>query len=953
MTNNKRQTLFHILLFSSGLCGISYEILYSRILGNIIGDQFTVSASILLTFILGIGIGTLLAHKLWRHLWMLEAGIGLYGVLFAIGAPLLNTLLYTEAGSAVLGIGMVGALLVCVVFLLVPSFLIGTSLPVFAGYLGTMRKGRVFARAYAFYNFGAAATTLIIEFLLIRQFGIRNATLVIAMINALVSILLIQLFRNERESKPELDTATPYRFPANSIAALILASIASAIFQLLMVKIAECYIGPFRETFAFVLCLILLGIAIGSLITHYAKISFSTLITVNIAAIVWLLGAFSYVTTLYARYHPLAADSYTETVGLKLWTLAILMLVPATTFGGTIPALMAQKKDIARESGQLLFYSSIANAFGFLVMAFYLHQSFDYGILLLVIAGLSTIAIVLYKYRSTLVIFSSLLFVLAYFSHKYFWEENLLYLGYTAFLSEESLDEDRGSITFPEKFKGPQDVFSITWFEDRPYFFINGYISIPLDAPSEKIVGAFSAVYAPRADTALVLGIGSGATANTTAQMFEYTDAVEINGVVIENLFRMKKYNFDIERNPRINIIHDDAIHFTKISKKQYSLIINTVATPLYFSSSKLYTLDFFEDIKKRLAADGLYVTWIDTRVGDRGLDILMNTIKQSFNYCGIAYIKSTYFLLLCSQQPIHPIQPNIVASNKVLAPFLFQQFGIKATWLAYGLLRSDISNLIEDRTTPLNTLDYPALEFEMARLRKRGYKKFLNRLQESMSVEEIQACFTGYMPFQPAALLKHTEVMLEDSRFTSRWNELLRSDPAFADEYRDTEALYYDEYASLGSAADAYHQLGNCLKDNDKYDAAIIAYKKALNANPMHNDTNFNIGACYEYLNDYKNAVAYYRKELIVDARNPDVPYRVGRVFVKMGEFSKGIQQLQIAAQVSNRAAIFYYLGRAYEGLQQYEEAERYYREALHRDEEYSEARKNLEGIHQRQSMR
>src|SRR5262245_32031838 len=60
------------LLLLSGFCGISYEILYARMMGNLIGDQFAVSASILLSFMLGIGIGALYAHHLWRFLWLVE-----------------------------------------------------------------------------------------------------------------------------------------------------------------------------------------------------------------------------------------------------------------------------------------------------------------------------------------------------------------------------------------------------------------------------------------------------------------------------------------------------------------------------------------------------------------------------------------------------------------------------------------------------------------------------------------------------------------------------------------------------------------------------------------------------------------------------------------------------------------------------------------------------------------
>src|SRR3954452_12393063 len=77
---------FLLLLMVSGFCGISYEVLYGRLLSNFVGDQFAISASILLTFMLGIGFGALVAHRLWRWLWLLECGIGLYAAAAALGS---------------------------------------------------------------------------------------------------------------------------------------------------------------------------------------------------------------------------------------------------------------------------------------------------------------------------------------------------------------------------------------------------------------------------------------------------------------------------------------------------------------------------------------------------------------------------------------------------------------------------------------------------------------------------------------------------------------------------------------------------------------------------------------------------------------------------------------------------------------------------------------------------
>ncbi|MDQ6952503.1 MAG: hypothetical protein Q9M15_03140 [Mariprofundaceae bacterium] len=111
----------------SGFAGISYEILYGRILGNMIGDQFVVSASVLITFLLGIGLGSLLAHRLWRWLWAIEAGIGIYGVLIALNQQALEWLIYQGSGMAQGGLS--GSILVCVLILLLPAFLMGCSVP--------------------------------------------------------------------------------------------------------------------------------------------------------------------------------------------------------------------------------------------------------------------------------------------------------------------------------------------------------------------------------------------------------------------------------------------------------------------------------------------------------------------------------------------------------------------------------------------------------------------------------------------------------------------------------------------------------------------------------------------------------------------------------------------------------------------------------------------------------
>lgn len=109
-------------------------------------------------------------------LWFIEAGIGLYAVLFALNLTRTESLLYSYLPGV--GISAAVSLVVAVLLLIVPAFLIGVSLPLFAGYAQQLRPRQgYFAASYAIYNFGAAATVIVVEFWLVREVGIRDALL--------------------------------------------------------------------------------------------------------------------------------------------------------------------------------------------------------------------------------------------------------------------------------------------------------------------------------------------------------------------------------------------------------------------------------------------------------------------------------------------------------------------------------------------------------------------------------------------------------------------------------------------------------------------------------------------------------------------------------------------------------------------------------------------------------
>ncbi len=76
-----RKSFLLILTFLSGAAGLSYEVLYVRVLSIYFGDVYFIIAAILVSTFFGLALGYLLAHRLLAYLWAIEALLGLYALI--------------------------------------------------------------------------------------------------------------------------------------------------------------------------------------------------------------------------------------------------------------------------------------------------------------------------------------------------------------------------------------------------------------------------------------------------------------------------------------------------------------------------------------------------------------------------------------------------------------------------------------------------------------------------------------------------------------------------------------------------------------------------------------------------------------------------------------------------------------------------------------------------------
>ena len=720
--NTLARKLLPPLAVASGWCGIAYELLYSRLLTTYLGDMFHVSAAILTSFLLGIGIGAAVARRFSQWLWFIETLIGGYalivaGVLFSYQDALLRSVVPKVSGGPPTTVASAIALTI------LPACLTGFSVPLFSHYLRAAQQkdeeGSSFRRVYSLYNVGAGICVLVMEYGLLRWWGIRATLLSLSLVNLVSGLVLNQL---------KVPTAKPVRSVSNFSAAgekptLFFVSALSGLYQLFLLKLIEILFGPFHENFALLLALSLMGIAAASYLVQKHRLSFDRLLQhgpMLISGTFILFGPLIYAwATLNSAFgvNPLISEF------LKLATLVAFGGGPILVFGATVPALVQDSTTDDRAAGQLLATSSFGNCAGYLLAVFLVYEHLSYAWLALLFPAGLWLAGSSYRLKHRLHFGRSSLAALSLLiAIPWSWPTFLLQLSYREYIKLDALNRALTNIAgFEELKKFDENVRLIRTSGGETEVVINGYRSLVSSYHGrtnlkELIVGAAPALFAQKRERALVIGVGTGITAGAAASLFEETTGVEINPAVAAALPKFSEHNFSLLQQPKFKLVLDDGLSFLATTDHRYDAIISTVTSPLYFSSSKLYTLEFFQLAKSRLAPGGVYAMWFDSRVTPEGAKIIFETIRQTFADCQLVYLSPVYSEVICGTQRL---SPHGLGEHEWPAQLRTrigsERFKLTTTEFLQLLVLPEHRIMTTRWNAPLNTFDRPQLEFLMA----------------------------------------------------------------------------------------------------------------------------------------------------------------------------------------------------------------------------------------------
>lgn len=687
------------LLFGSGLCALAYQIVWQRELRLVFGGSTAANAAVLAIFAGALGLGSALlgpradAHPRPLRLYaLLEAGI-------AILAATTPVLLWVARESYVLlgGTPTLGATLATLVRLLLAALVLGAPCLLMGGTLpaairavehaGDSRR-RNAALAYGVNTLGAVMGALLATFLLIERLGSRGTLLAAVGLNLLVAALAAAVSMPLRS--PETGEAALRQPAAGASRRVVLLSAALTGFvfflmELVWYRMLAPLLGGTVFTFGLILAVALLGIGLGGVLYALGSAArrptlggFGVTCLLESAALALpiLLGDRVALLALGLRPAPEAALA----AYLPGWALvtAVVVLPPALVAGFQFPLLVGLlgrgDQGVGRDVGTAYalntagaILGSLAGGFGLLPL---LSAPGTWTLAVVVLAALAAAVGVRAARHSrrpaalALPVAAGVLIgvTLGATGPTAVWRHSGIGAGRaprnaldSPHLTRSWSNEIRRAILWDED--GVESSVALQARGAGLSFVVNGKIdgNARGDVATFVMSGLLAAAFHPAPRQALVIGLGTGATAGWLAVVpgIERVDVVELEPRVLEVARACAPVNRAALENPRLSVRAGDGREVLLVARDRYDLVVSEPSNPYRAGIASLFTREFYEAATRRLAPGGVFVQWVQAYEVDREtLDGVFATLTAVFPDVETWQAGSGDLLLLARRAP-------------------------------------------------------------------------------------------------------------------------------------------------------------------------------------------------------------------------------------------------------------------------------------------------------------
>ena len=638
-----------VLFVGSGCAALIYEVLWFHLLRFVIGASAISIGILLASFMGGMCLGSLLFHRFCspkihplKAYALLELGIGGFGILMPFAIPLVSGLYSSWAGYGYAGILL--RALVCLIFLLPPTALMGATLPAISRWMENSRLGM--ARLGFFYGAniaGAVIGVALAGFFLLRFFDIYIATGFAASLNIGIGFLGWWLsgrteIRIEEVEKPAL--ATPVA-ASPALLVILLSGTTALGSQVVWTRLLSLLFGGTVYTFSVILSVFLTGLGIGSVlgakISKKVKSPPAALGILQFLLILAIPYAAYTIITILPNLHFFDVDAGWETKSIDDLLRCALAVLPATIlWGASFPMALAAvgvgDDDPGRSVGRVYASNTAGAILGALVFSSIAIPSFgsrtSQQILTLLAAAAAALMLATRndpvtrkrhqkrrrsksKSPDPLLVRGLPILVVTILASLSLPSLPPGMIGFGRDVSQWDL------VDFIHTSEGVNASVAVSNEDGYRNFHVSGKVvasNLPQDMRLQRMLGHIPSLIHPNPKSVLVVGFGAGVTAGTFALYPEVERIVIIEiepDVPAASSVYFRDENYDILNDPRVMLIQDDARHFVATTAESFDIITADPIHPWVKGAAALYTVEFFELTKKLLNPGGLLTQWV------------------------------------------------------------------------------------------------------------------------------------------------------------------------------------------------------------------------------------------------------------------------------------------------------------------------------------------------------
>jgi spermidine synthase len=632
-----------LLFIGSGCAALIYEVVWFQLLQLSIGSS-AVSLGVLLgIFMGGMCLGSLLLpkyidprHHPLRIYAYLELGIGLCGLIVLFLVPVVGDLYTKVAGTGQANLFL--RAIVAALFLIPPTLLMGATLPAIARWVEATPSGVAWLGYFYGGNLaGAVVGSLLAGYYLLRVYDMPTTTFVAVALNVIVAVLALLIARRTPSAVGVAgsESGAAVAVPGARLVyiAIGLSGLTALGAQVVWTRMLSLIFGATTYTFSLILAVFLVGLGIGSSFgAALARGGRNTRIALGwtqVGLCVTLAWA-AYQTSASLPFWPinpsLPTDSPIYQFQLDVMRGIWVMLPGAILWGMSFPLALASVAAPGQDPGRLVGGVYAANTLGAII------GSLVTGLILVAWIGTQMTQQVLIG----LAALSGLLMLMPGEGEvrRPLTSTPVVVIGVAlmAGLLARAVPPLPGILVAYGR-------YAATWLGQNEIIFVdegitasvavsrtpNGVLnyhnagkvqasSEPQDMRLQRMLGHITTLVPKNPARVLVIGCGAGVTAGAVSidPAVKRQTIAEIEPLVPRVVStHFAEHNFDVVRNPKVNVHLDDARHYLLTTDEKFDAITSDPLDPWVKGAATLYTREFFEVVKEHLNPGGVVTLFV------------------------------------------------------------------------------------------------------------------------------------------------------------------------------------------------------------------------------------------------------------------------------------------------------------------------------------------------------